>query len=844
MKLFRRLIQRLETGRQGQRSQPGALRSGQRPGSASPRSADKLSTRLRLQVSQAMRLGQDWLCPPARRRKSSFSSTCAYPRVYALLAVATLTSVIGYRFYNEPQLAVGTMAPQTLRAPANASVLDAKSTEEKRMAARLGALPVLMIDPTVNQRVYQSIQRMLDEGDTVRQISGPFPYVSTGTLSTAAQSYLRQTSKAEWESTIATVESTASRLPVSAAPQAANGRELPSRSSQQLAILELQNQRRAMSEEDFSALKRVIVRARQNYAIALAELSSSTDGVPQLYSPAVLQLSDTEWLDTKVKVRRALERILTQGVAPGLPSGILKDAIRIQMGTDLPANTLPLANTLLLSAIEPNLVQDQAQTRLQSEQAAQAVEPVMVAVRRGEVIVDQGDTITQEDFVLLDHFGLSQRGINWVGLAGFAALVGGGVMVFLLVERRFHPGFRRRDYVLVMLLVLSTPVLLAIGASTTTLPAVGLLVSSFYGSPLGATVAAFLSLALPLGMDVGSRHLFASSASSLLGAVMAGRLRSREEIALLGGAIGLTQGLVYLFLSLIVSGGSGTVWYTILMASVTQGLLGVAWSIVALGISPYLEQAFDLVTPIRLVELSNPNRPLLKRLAAEAPGTFQHTLFVSTLAEAAARELGCNVELVRAGTLYHDIGKMHDPKGFIENQMGGPNKHDSIDNPWISANIIKKHVTEGEVMARRYRLPRAIRAFIPEHQGTMLVGYFFHEAQQRAKADPALKLQEADFRYDGPVPQSRETGIVMLADSCEAALRSLKDATPKDALAMVNRILYARWQDNQLVDSGLERAEMPRIAEVFVQVWQQFNHQRIAYPKAIAAPKPSTAEVK
>jgi putative nucleotidyltransferase with HDIG domain len=844
MKLFRGFSKPLEPGRQRHRSKPGTLRLGKQPGHPPTRFSNEHANRLWLQVSQAARLGQDWLCPPARRRKSSFSSTCAYPRVYALLAVLTLTSVIGYRFYNEPQLAVGTIAPQTLRAAENATVLDSKSTEEKRMAARLGALPVLMIDPAVNQRVYQSIQRLLDEGDAIRQMAGPFPYVSTGTLSTATQSHLRQTSKAEWESILAAVESTPSRLPLPAIPSASSGREPTSRSAQQLAILELQNQRRSISEEDFSALKRVIVRARQNYANALAELSTPIDGVPRIYSPTVLQLSDTEWLDTKVKIRRALERILTQGVAPGLPNSILKDAIRIQMGTDLPANTLPLASTLLLSAIEPNLIQDPAQTRLQAEQAAQAVEPVMVTIRRGEVIVNQGDVITQEDFVLLDHFGLSQRGINWFGLISFATLVSGGVAAFLLLERRFHPGFRRRDYVLVMLLVLSTPVLLAFGASTSTLPAVGLLVSTFYGSPLGATVVAFLSLALPLGMNVGSRHLFASSVSSLLGAVMAGRLRSREEIALLGGAVGLTQGLVYLLLSLIVSSGSGIVWYTILMASVTQGLLGVAWSIVALGISPYLEQAFDLVTPIRLVELSNPNRPLLKRLAEEAPGTFQHTLFVSTLAEAAARELGCNVELVRAGTLYHDIGKMHDPLGFIENQMGGPNKHDSINDPWISASIIKKHVTEGEVMARRYRLPRAIRAFIPEHQGTMLVGYFFHEAQQRAKADPSLTLREADFRYDGPIPQSRETGIVMLADSCEAALRSLKEATPKDALAMVNRILYARWQDNQLVDSGLERAEMPRIAEVFVQVWQQFNHQRIAYPKAIAAPKAPAAEVK
>ncbi|QFS50701.1 pgpH, cyclic-di-AMP phosphodiesterase PgpH [Nostoc sphaeroides CCNUC1] len=281
---------------------------------------------------------------------------------------------------------------------------------------------------------------------------------------------------------------------------------------------------------------------------------------------------------------------------------------------------------------------------------------------------------------------------------------------------------------------------------------------------------------------------------------------------------------------MLVNTAIAPLWYAVLGAAVLNGLAGLIWSILALGLSPYLEALFDLVTPIRLAELSNPNRPLLKRLADEAPGTFQHTLFVATLAEAAARALNCNVELVRAGVLHHDIGKMHDPLGFIENQMGGINKHDVINDPWKSAEIIKKHVSEGLVMARQHKLPSAIQAFIPEHQGTILIAYFYQQAQQQQQ-NPEKVLHESDFRYDGPIPQSKETGIAILADACEAALRSLKDATPEAALAMVNKILKARWQDNQLVDSGLTRAEMSQIAHIFVQVWQQFHHQRIAYPK-------------
>ncbi|HEY9297235.1 MAG TPA: HDIG domain-containing metalloprotein, partial [Phormidium sp.] len=373
------------------------------------------------------------------------------------------------------------------------------------------------------------------------------------------------------------------------------------------------------------------------------------------------------------------------------------------------------------------------------------------------------------------------------------------------------------------------PLLVSLGVNYSSLPAVGLLVGTFYGSALGVTTVGLLTLGLPIGMEIIAwDHLLANAAGAILGSLMAGRVRSREELALLGIGIGLTEGVVYLTLNLLLSAAAGSIWLTVLQEAAIYGLTGVAWSVVALGISPYLEQLFDLVTPVRLAELANPNRPLLKLLAEKAPGTFQHTLFVATLAEAAAKALGCNVELIRTGTLYHDIGKLHDPQGFIENQMGGPNKHDQINDPYFSTAIIKKHVTEGLVMARRYRLPKAIQAFIPEHQGTMQIAYFYHQAQQEAK-EP---VDESFFRYAGPIPQSRETGVVMLADSCEAALRSLKDATYEEALAMVNKILKARWQDNQLVDSGLTRSEMSQIAEIFVQVWQQFHHKRIAYPKA------------
>ncbi|MBD0339755.1 MAG: HDIG domain-containing protein, partial [Microcoleus sp. Co-bin12] len=624
--------------------------------------------------------------------------------------------------------------------------------------------------------------------------------------------------------------------------------------SQQDAVAQLQAYSREVPAADFQSMTDSISSARQRYLNAVEALGKlSVSGFGQIYDTSLFDLSDAAWQKTQTGMSRAAKRMVAQGIPQGLPKEILKEAVKLQVADEVPLESQALAIEGLTAILHPNLVRDPEETKQLAELAAQNVKPVMIAVEQGDIIVAQGKEIGQQDFVLLDYFGLSRRGVNWLGLAGFVCLVAGAIAIVLLVERHYR--LRRRDHLLLLLLTLSAPVLVSLGLPWTSLPAIGILAGGFYGSAVGVTVVGLLSALLPVGLNVELIHLVASGAGGLLGAFMAGRLRSREELALLGVGVGLTQGTVYLVGTLIASAATGAIWYAVLGTVGAQSLAGLAWSVVAIGISPYLEHVFDLITPIRLAELANPNRPLLKKLAAEAPGTFQHTLFVASLAEAAAREIGCNVELVRTGTLYHDIGKMHDPLGFCENQMGGANKHDEINNPWTSADIIKKHVTEGLVMARKHRLPKAIQAFIPEHQGTMLIAYFYHQAQQIAAKEredlkialldadnskltiPSRQVREEDFRYDGPIPQSRETGILMLADSCEAALRSLKDATHEEALNMVNRILRARWQDNQLLDSGLTREDMSLIAEIFVRVWEQFNHKRIAYPSAVFTPR-------
>ncbi|MEM8778065.1 MAG: HD family phosphohydrolase [Cyanobacteria bacterium P01_G01_bin.49] len=747
------------------------------------------------------------------------------------LAVVSLTSVIGYRFYNQPQLSVGTESPVTIIAPTNGEFKDLKTTEEQRKKIRTGVVPVLQRDILLTAQLQRELVEAIAEIETLRQQTAPFPFVSVDVISLKTQQYLRSATEQDWQIIVTTLtsdEQTTTNLQ-------------KFKPNLRVAIEQLNNYRQASSNTILEGFIKTIEQYRQRYAKARREFSGiTTSHLTSELITQFLSLDDATWQKTQQTLTVTLQKILTQGIPPGMPEQLLTESINSQLESNLPQPVPKIASQLLMKILqnEHNLTVDREETKRRAERAAQAIDSVTVEIKAGDVIVEAGEKITQRDFVLLDNFNLSRRGINWLGLGISIILVAGGVTIFCLVSDRIHRPMRRRDHLLLCLLGLSTPLLAIFNLGYTNLPAVGLLVGSFYGPTLAVTQVILLSgLSTFAATTINWSYVLAGTAGGLLAAFIAGKLRSRDELARLGGAIGLVQGSLYFVGYLIMAPVAGTIWSAVLPGAIIYGLSGMAWSVMALGISPYLERIFDLVTPIRLVELANPNSGLLKRLATETPGTFQHTLFVACLAEAAARELHCNVELVRAGTLYHDIGKMHDPLGFIENQMGAPNKHDQIKDPYESAEIIKKHVTEGLVMANKYGLPRVIRDFIPEHQGTLLISYFYYQAKQDAERNETDPVSDADFRYEGPIPQSRETGIVMLADGCEAALRSLKEATPETALAMIHKIFKARWRDKQLKDCGLKYEELPVIAEVFVKVWQQFHHQRIVYPKAALEPQ-------
>jgi len=806
-----------------------------------------------------------------------------------LLAIFLLSASFGQRFYNQPGLDVKSVAPQTFYVPETVVFEDKHETERRRNDVRDGVIPMLRLDDDLTDEATRSLKMLLQQGRELRAQAGSPPFINLQVLSRLTQDYLFQASDEEWNTiwrlaeakqlssnAIALFAATTAETPthsesLSPANDSADSSEsslenIPERSLRALAarspklaaqlrsfrlnqiaaLQELVAYRELSGDQGLAQLKVRINTPRQQYRKAAAELAraASTEGQP-LYNYRLFELSEEQWRTLESDAEHVFAQTMMQGVPQGMPPELLRHAIetrvkdRIESREAVPlpvsAAAQQLTADVVAAAIAPNLVLDEARTKQRAEQAVREIKPVMVSVQKGDLIVRGGETIDEADFVRLDYFGFSGRYFNWIGLCGFSLLIAVGVAFYLWIDHYQAHHLKRRDHLLVLVLCLVVALLAALQVPTMGIPAVGILVASFYGSAMGLTVVGLLTLLLPMGLPVEIIALISGAIAAMLGAWIAPQLRAREEFALLGGFVGLSQASVHLVLTLIRSTAAAPLWKVVFLGSAMHGLYGIAWSVVALGVSPYLEHFFDVVTPIRLAELANPNRPLLKRLAAEAPGTFQHTMFVANLAEAAAQAVGQNVELVRAGTLYHDIGKMHDPQGFIENQMGGVNKHTVIDDPWQSASIIKKHVTQGLVMARKYRLPKAIQAFIPEHQGDMRISYFYQQAKERQKAQPSLVVDEADFRYDGPIPQSPETGITMLADSCEAALRSLSpEASMDEAYSMVDRILRARWRSRQLIDSGLTRDDMDAIASVFIQVWQQHNHKRIAYPKDIA----------
>ncbi len=484
------------------------------------------------------------------------------------------------------------------------------------------------------------------------------------------------------------------------------------------------------------------------------------------------------------------------------------------------------------SLISANTFFNRTDTKERRQLAASEVQ--LVKILKGETVLVQGQRVTPNDIRILREVGLLEDGVNpapYVGSVLLSAMLIGVLSAYLWFQRR---RLLQEDSQIVFtgaILVLSLIAsLLLSGISAVTylvVPTAAIMVAVLYDSGLGIVLAGVLSLAATILTGAGTTVGLVSFLGAVAGVLGVKRLSQRFDILWAGVAVGVVTLLSLLGLDLMQGASlvEPLVWQDLVFGLV-DGLLAAA---LAGGLLQLVEVPLGLVTAMKLIELSNPNQPLLRKLLVGAPGTYHHSIMVGNLAEAATEAVGGNSLLARVGAYYHDIGKSNRPYFFVDNQFGGDNPHDNL-SPTLSAIIISSHVREGIELARQHHLPDAIVQFIREHHGTTLMSYFYQKA---VSIDTGDGVVEEDFRYEGPRPQSKETAIVMLADASEATCRTLKHPTPQGIEQVVRRLINERLQDGQLDESDLTLKDLDTVARTFTRVLTGIFYQRVEYPERV-----------
>lgn len=492
-----------------------------------------------------------------------------------------------------------------------------------------------------------------------------------------------------------------------------------------------------------------------------------------------------------------------------------------------------MAGVILSAAVEPNLIVDEAAVEAAKEEKRAEVDEVLI--RKNQKIVDEGEIITQEIYDKLVALNLvSETGLEGSLMPMLGSLVITG-MLFAALYLFFRwgkgnillkPNEIRMLFTIYMMMVL----LIRILANLTifTIVPVGLfamLVSLLVGRRMALWLNALFCIIGCFIFNGDVQFLMYALISGTFAALIIQKTDKRSH--LIPAALGMaavdfvtTISLGFFFgegysTELLFQGGIGAV----------TGLLSM---IVAVGSLPFWENMFEANTPLRLMELTNPNNELLRKLMIEAPGTYHHSLIVANLAETAVYDIGGNTALARAGAYYHDVGKLRYPQYFAENQSGY-NPHDELP-PEKSAKIITGHTKGGLELAERYKLPPVVRDMIVEHHGNSLVKFFYFKA---LKLYGAENVNEADYRYQGRIPSSRESAVVMLADTVEAAVRSMlgHGKTMEEAEAAVKNLMKDKLDDRQLNNSGLTLNELETIRLAFLKVFHGMYHERVSYPE-------------
>ena len=481
-------------------------------------------------------------------------------------------------------------------------------------------------------------------------------------------------------------------------------------------------------------------------------------------------------------------------------------------------------------------VPDKEATEARKAEILATVEPEKVVVQKGELVVGKGEVLTERQSAILQQLGYTKSAsplLVVIGLAVLIAALMGLVRGFMV---HFTPKIYQDERKIVLLMLLLTGTLffydlflsLNISMVSERAAQVGCLLPVAMGTMLITIlldvrlgIIANIILALFAGLYTeNASFAVVALLGGLTGCLGVSTLGQRSDISRTAFAIAGINAISITGLGLIQSQTVDVILYGVGFG-IFNGLIS---SIFTMGVLPYLETLFGITTSIRLLELANPNQPLLKRLMTEAPGTYHHCIMVGNLGEAAADAIGANGLEVRLGAYYHDIGKLKRPYFFAENQFSGANPHDNI-TPQLSTLIITSHVKDGLEMAREEKLPPILMDMIGQHHGDSTVSYFYYKAKSLDE-----NAREQDFRYENPKPQTKEAAILMMADTVEAAVRSKKDATPGQIEGFIRTLIKGKLNDGQFDECELTFRDLDQIAVAFARVINGIYHKRVEYP--------------
>ena len=570
-----------------------------------------------------------------------------------------------------------------------------------------------------------------------------------------------------------------------------------------------------------------------------------------------MQLKDKPIVSTKEGIGSASKVITVKDLRTGKQkqmktSSILDvERVKFEIYEDIISSKQSYAYQFLIwdiakKLIRPNLFYNSAETERRKDEAAAKVDKAFIQVKKGQVIVREGDIITPADYAKLTAMNMLERKkdiiFDYARITLLLAVF--GFFSYLIMRHMGKRYLKDENHVRLFLVTFLLSVVVVkvyeyLASNISYSSALLSKISILYATPF-AFGAAIIALTTSFELSLIFAFLLSACVFLLPDKAVNMQIALYVFLGSTGGSLciskckeragiiktGTNISLINVILILLFSMHEGFFSVHTLISCVFGIISGITVILIVSGILPVYEWLFGISTNIKLMELGNLNHPLLRELALKAPGTYQHSIAMSSLAESAAQAIGADSVLAKVGAYYHDIGKMSKPLYFIENQMSGVNKHNKL-SPSMSALILIDHVKEGILLANKYRLGRRIKDIIQQHHGTTLIKYFYNKAKEQK-----MDVKEEEFRYKGPKPQTREAGIIMIADQIEAISRTLTDPSISHIKQVVKKTITDIFLDGQLDECDLTLADLNKISDAFVKVLSGMFHYRVDYPEA------------